>query len=72
MPIKWSVGASEALRERIRITSDNPPKTALNQRDSGAARPSMRRLNHAVMPQRSKSVRAEPAEFAQDSLGIGA
>jgi hypothetical protein len=71
MPIKWSVGASEALWERIRSTSDNPPKNALNQRYSGAARRSMRRLNHAVIPQRSKSVRAEPAEFAQDALGIG-
>jgi hypothetical protein len=50
MPIKWSVSGS-----------NNLPKNALNQRDSGAARPSMRRLNHAVMPQRSKAIEAEPA-----------
>jgi hypothetical protein len=71
MPIKWSVGASEALWGRIRSTSDNPPKNALNQRDSGAARPSMRRLNHAVISQCSKAICAEPAEFAEDALGIG-
>jgi len=33
---------------------------------------SMRRLNHAVMPQRSKAIGAEPAEGTQDALGIGA
>jgi hypothetical protein len=56
---------------RIRSTPDNPPKNALNQRDSGAVRPSMRRLNHAVMSQCSKAICAESAEFAQDVLGIG-
>ena len=72
MPIKWSVGVFVALWERIRSTSDNLLKNALNQRDSGAARRSMRRLNHAVIPQRSKSVRAETAELRQDALGVGA
>jgi hypothetical protein len=32
----------------------------------------MRRLNHAVIPQRSKTVCAKSAELIQDGVGIGA